>query len=56
MYKKSTAPQMNSISAQIVPCTPKKSNSCLSFYGMVKKNDLLNLYTVEQINKVEWMT
>ena len=48
-----TAPQMNSIIAQIVPCTHKKSNSSLSssiesvgflyttfshlFYGMVKK-------------------
>ena len=53
MYKKSTAPQMNSISEQIVPRTHNKSNSSLSssiesagflyttslhlFYGMVKK-------------------
>ena len=55
MYKKGTAPQMNIIGAQIVPCSHEKSNSGLSlsiesasflyttilhlFYGMVK-----NLY------------
>ena len=31
MYKKSTAPQMNSISAQIVPCTYKKSVTPVQF-------------------------
>ena len=30
MYKKSTTPQMNNISAQVVPCTYKKPNSSLS--------------------------
>ena len=59
---------MNSISAQIVPCTHKKSNSSLSlsidsagflsttslhlFYGMVKKK---KLNTRMQINKIKWI-
>ena len=58
---------MNNISAQIVPCTHKKSNSSLSlsidsagflsttslhlFYGTVKKK----LNTRMQINKTKWM-
>ena len=59
---------MNSISAQIVPCTHKKSNSSLSlsidsagflsttslhlFYGTVKKK---KLNTRMQINKIKWI-
>ena len=30
MYKKITAPQINSVSTQIVPCTHKKSSSGLT--------------------------
>ena len=71
MYKKSAAPQMNSIRAQIMSCTHKKSNSglssslesagflCTIFFTFIlrngKKKDLLNLNSRGQINKIECM-